>query len=67
MTTADDNWEKLMRTTLQTLTAHVAEAVRRASTAYLPSSPLSGIGKVSDLAAQHPAFAPATQGTHGSA
>ena len=56
-----------MQTTLQTLTARVAEAVRRTSTAYLPWSPLSGIGKVSDLAAQHPAFAPATEGTHGSA
>ena len=56
-----------MQTTLQTLTAHVAEAVRRNFAAYLPLSPLSGIGQASDLAAQHPAFAPATEGTHGTA
>jgi hypothetical protein len=56
-----------MQTTLQTLTAHVTEAVRRNFAAYLPLSPLSGIGQASDLAAQHPAFAPAPEGTHGSA
>ena len=56
-----------MQTTLQTLTAHVAEAVRRNFAAYLPWSPLLGIGQASDLAAQHPAFAPTPEETHGSA
>ena len=56
-----------MQTTLQTLTAHVAEAVRRNLAAYLPWSPLSGIGQASDLAAQHPAFAQDPEGTHCSA
>jgi hypothetical protein len=53
-----------MQTALQTLTAHVAEAVRRSVTAYLPSSPLSGLGRAGELAAQHPAFAPAPAETH---
>lgn len=56
-----------MQTTLQTLTAHIAEAVRRnlppISREVLPR----GFGQASDLAAQHPAFAPASEGTHGSA
>jgi hypothetical protein len=52
-----------MQTTLQTLTAHVAESVRRTFTAYLPWSPLSGLGQASELAAQHPAFAPAQEAT----
>jgi hypothetical protein len=42
----------------QTLTSHVARAVRRASGAYLPSSPLTGLGRAAELATQHPAFAP---------
>jgi hypothetical protein len=46
-----------MQTTLQTLAAHVTEAVRRNLGAYLPSSPLTGLGQASELAAQHPAFA----------
>jgi hypothetical protein len=64
---ADDTQGELMQTILQTLAAHAAEAVRRNFAAYLPWSPLSGIGQASDLAAQHPAFAPAPEGTHGSA
>jgi hypothetical protein len=56
-----------MQTTLQTLTAHVAEAFRRNFGAYLPSSPLTGLGHASELAAQHPAFAPAPEGSHRSA
>jgi hypothetical protein len=48
---------------MQTLTAHVAEAVRRALGTYLPSSPLTGLGRAGELAAQHPAFASATEGT----
>ncbi len=56
-----------MQTTLQTLTTHIAESVRQAFTGYLPWSPLSGIGPASELAAQHPAFAPAEEATHRSA
>jgi hypothetical protein len=56
-----------MQTTLQNLTAHVAESVRRTFAGYLPWSPLSGIGPASELAAQHPAFAPAEEATHRSA
>ena len=55
-----------MQTTFQTLTAHVAESVRRSFTAYLPWSPLSGIGQASELAAQHPAFAPTQEATYRS-
>jgi hypothetical protein len=46
-----------MRTTLQALTAHVAEVTRQSLGTYLPWSPLTGIGRASDLAAWHPAFA----------
>jgi hypothetical protein len=56
-----------MQTTLQTLTAHFAQAVRRAFGSYLPSSPLTGLGQAGELAAQHPAFAPAPEGRHRSA
>jgi|1186.fasta_scaffold52805_2 hypothetical protein len=56
-----------MQTTLQTLSAHVAEFVRRTFAAYLPCSPLSGIGQASELAARHPAFAPAQEATYRSA
>jgi hypothetical protein len=55
-----------MQTALHTLTTHVAAAVRRSFDAYLPSSPLTGIGQASELAAQHPAFAPAPQETQRS-
>jgi hypothetical protein len=47
-----------MHATVQTLTSHVARAVRRTSHAYLPSSPLTGLGRAAELATQHPAFAP---------
>ena len=50
-----------MQTTLQTLTARVTEAVRRSFGAYLPSSPLTGLGQAGELAAQHPAFAVAPE------
>jgi hypothetical protein len=39
------------------LTTHLVEAARRNLDAYLPSSPLTGLGQASELAAQHPAFA----------
>jgi hypothetical protein len=52
-----------MQSTQQALTAHIAEAVRRAFGAYLPSSPLTGLGRAGELAAQHPAFLSATEGT----
>jgi hypothetical protein len=56
-----------MQTTLQTLTAHVTQAVRRSFDAYLPSSALTGLGRSGELAAQHPAFAPAPEAKHRSA
>ena len=40
------------------LTTHLVEVARRNLDAYLPSSPLTGLGRASELAAQHPAFAP---------
>jgi hypothetical protein len=52
-----------MQTTLYTLTARIADAVRRHFDAYLPSSPLTGLGQAGELAAQHPAFARAPEGT----
>jgi hypothetical protein len=45
-----------MHARFQTLTSHVAGAVRRASGTYLPSSPLTGLGRAAELATQHPAF-----------
>jgi hypothetical protein len=45
-----------MHTEPLTLTARVAEVARRGLGSYLPWSPLTGIGKASDLAAWHPAF-----------
>jgi hypothetical protein len=56
-----------MHATLLTLTAHVARATRRASGHYLPSSPLTGLGRAGELAAQHPAFAPTPNAQHRSA
>jgi type II secretory pathway component PulJ len=47
---------ELMQATLQTLTEHLTNAARLAFGSYLPSSPLTGLGRVSELAAQHPAF-----------
>jgi hypothetical protein len=56
-----------MQTVLQTLTAHVTEAVRRNFGAYLPSSALTGLGQAGELAAQHPAFAVDPEDTRRSA
>jgi hypothetical protein len=39
------------------LTAHFVEFARRNLDAFLPWSPLTGLGQASELAAQHPAFA----------
>jgi hypothetical protein len=47
----------LSRTT--TLTARLTDVVRRTVDAYLPWSPLAGLGRAGELAAQHPAFATA--------
>ena len=46
-----------MQTTLHALTVRVAEATRQSLGIYLPWSPLTGIGRASDFAAWHPAFA----------
>ncbi len=46
-----------MQTALRTLTVRVAEVTRQSLGTYLPWSPLTGIGRASDLAAWHPAFA----------
>jgi hypothetical protein len=46
-----------MQTALHALTARVAELTRQSVDTYLPWSPLTGIGRASDLAARHPAFA----------
>jgi hypothetical protein len=53
-----------MQSTEKTLTAHITEAVHRAFSAYLPSSPLTGLGRAGELAAQHPAFLSATDRTY---
>ena len=45
-----------MQAALQTLTAHVAGAFRLAVGSYLPTSPLTGLGRAGELAAQHPSF-----------
>ncbi|MCZ2860743.1 hypothetical protein [Blastococcus sp. VKM Ac-2987] len=39
------------------MTTHLVEVARRNLDAYLPASPLSGLGQASEMAAQHPAFA----------
>jgi hypothetical protein len=39
------------------LTTHLVEVTRRNLDAFLPWSPLTGLGQASELAAQHPAFA----------
>ena len=39
------------------LTTHLVEVARRNLDAFLPSSPLTGLGQSSELAMQHPAFA----------
>jgi hypothetical protein len=45
-----------MQSTLNTLTAHLAEVARRSFGTYLPWSPLTGIGQATEFAAWHPAF-----------
>jgi hypothetical protein len=39
------------------LTTQLVEVARRNLDAFLPWSPLTGLGRASELAAQHPAFA----------
>jgi hypothetical protein len=39
------------------LTTHLVEVARRNLDAYLPWSPLTGLGQASELASEHPAFA----------
>ncbi len=51
-----------MQSATPTLITHAADAVRRAFGSYLPSSPLTGLGRAGELAAQHPAFAPPAVG-----
>ena len=41
------------------LTTQLVEVARRNLDAFLPWSPLTGLGRASELAAQHPAFATA--------
>jgi hypothetical protein len=53
---AEPDRGELMQATLQILTAHITKAVRLTFGAYLPASPLTGLGRASELAAQHPAF-----------
>jgi hypothetical protein len=55
-----------MQTALQSLNARVAEAFRLAVRSYLPPSPLTGLGRASELAAQHPAFVTAPDSPAGS-
>lgn len=45
-----------MPSTTPTLTARLADVVRRNMNAYVPWSPLAGLGRAGELAAQHPAF-----------
>ena len=45
-----------MQSPVHTLTARVVEVTRQSLGSYLPWSPLTGIGRSSDLAAWHPAF-----------
>jgi hypothetical protein len=47
-----------------TLTARLAEVVRRNVDAYLPWSPLAGLSGAGELAAQHPAFATTAGSDH---
>jgi hypothetical protein len=54
-----------MHTALQTLNARVTEAFRLAVRSYLPASPLTGLGRASELAAQHPAFVTAPESPRG--
>ena len=51
-----DHTQKRCRT-MSRLTTHLVEVARRNLGAFLPWSPLTGLGQASELAAQHPAFA----------
>jgi hypothetical protein len=53
---ADAQQGEDMQSTLNTLTAHLAEVARRSFGTYLPWSPLTGIGPATEFAAWHPAF-----------
>jgi hypothetical protein len=53
--------EHTMQDTLRALTAQIAKMARSNADAYLPMSPLSGLGQAGELAAQHPAFADAPE------
>jgi hypothetical protein len=46
-----------VQTALRTMNARIAEVTRQCLGTYLPWSPLTGLGRASDLAAWHPAFA----------
>jgi hypothetical protein len=54
-----------MQDTLRALTTQIAKIARGNADAYLPWSPLTGLGRVSELAAQHPAFADTVERTAG--
>jgi hypothetical protein len=54
---ADDERGETMQNALRSLGAQVVEVARRNFDTFLPMSPLSGLGQVSELATQHPAFA----------
>jgi hypothetical protein len=53
-----------MPSTTPTLTARLADVVRRNMNAYVPWSPLAGLGRAGELAALHPAFATAARSDH---
>ena len=50
-----------MQAPLHALTAQVSKIARHHADTFLPWSPLSGLGRASELAAQHPAFADTTE------
>jgi hypothetical protein len=58
------NEEAAMPSTTPTLTARLADVVRRNMNAYVPWSPLAGLGRAGELAALHPAFATAARSDH---
>jgi hypothetical protein len=53
-----------MPSTTPTLTARLADVVRRNMNTYVPWSPLAGLGRAGELAVQHPAFATAARSDH---
>ena len=54
-----------MQATVQTLNTRVTEAFRLAVRSYFPASPLTGLGRASELSAQHPAFVRAPDSPRG--